>query len=85
VGRHPNVQRVVCGHLHRTIVRRFGGTIASTAPSTGHQIAADFDPAMPARWNLEPPGFQLHRLDDDGEVVTHVVPTGRFEGPYPFR
>lgn len=85
VARHPNVQRVVCGHLHRTIVRRFGGTIASTAPSTAHQIAADFDPAIAARWNLEPPGFQLHRLDETGALVTHVVPTGRFDGPHPFR
>ena len=85
VARHPNVHRVVCGHLHRTIVRRFGGTVASTAPSTAHQIAADFDPAATARWNLEPPGFHLHRLDEAGALVTHVVPTGRFDGPHPFR
>lgn len=85
VARRPNVERIICGHLHRTIVRRFGNTIASTAPSTAHQIVADFDPAAAARWSLEPPGFQLHRLDETGALVTHVVPTGRFDGPYPFR
>ena len=30
VARYPRVERVLCGHLHRTIFRRFGGTIAST-------------------------------------------------------
>ena len=34
VSRHPNVERVLCGHLHRTIFQRFGGTIASTCPGT---------------------------------------------------
>src|SRR5262249_22179824 len=28
IARHPQVERVVSGHLHRAIVARFGGTIA---------------------------------------------------------
>jgi Icc protein len=38
VVRHPQVERILCGHLHRTIDRRFAGTVAGTAPSTAHQI-----------------------------------------------
>ena len=30
---HPNVERVLCGHLHRPMHTRFAGTIASTAPT----------------------------------------------------
>lgn len=29
ISRHHQVERVACGHLHRGIVRRFGGTVAS--------------------------------------------------------
>ena len=44
VSRHPNVERVLCGHLHRTIFQRFGGTIASTCPGTAHQLALELGP-----------------------------------------
>src|SRR2546430_13016955 len=30
IARHPQVERVLCGHLHRPIQFRFAGTIAST-------------------------------------------------------
>ena len=33
VSRYPNVERIICGHLHRAIDVRFGGTIASTSPA----------------------------------------------------
>src|SRR5204862_885664 len=35
---HPQVQRILCGHLHRSIDCRFAGTVAGTAPSTAHQV-----------------------------------------------
>ncbi len=77
--RHPQVERVVCGHLHRSIVRRFGGTVALTVPSTAHQIALDLRADGPAAFLLEPPGFGVHLLRD-GAVVSHVVTLGDF-GP----
>lgn len=36
VRRHPQVERLLCGHLRRPIQARFSGTIASTAPSPAH-------------------------------------------------
>lgn len=83
VARHPNVERVICGHLHRAIDVRFGGSIASTAPSPAHQVALDLSPDAPSAWVLEPPGFRLHAWDG-GRLVTHLAASGRFEGPYPF-
>ncbi|GAB4115125.1 MAG: phosphodiesterase [Rubrivivax sp.] len=73
--RHPQVERVLCGHLHRPIVRRFGGTLALTVPSTAHQIALDLAPGGPAAWRMEPPGFAVHALQD-GAVVTHFAASG---------
>jgi 3',5'-cyclic AMP phosphodiesterase CpdA len=85
VARHPQVERVVAGHLHRAIQFRWHGTLASTAPSTAHQVVLDFREDGPAAWALEPPGFQLHVWRADTGLVTHTCPIGDFAGPYPFR
>lgn len=77
--RHPQVQRVICGHLHRTIVQGFGGTVAMTVPSTAHQIALDLRADGPAAWLMEPPGFGVHILRD-GRVLSHVAASGE-HGP----
>ena len=61
IARHPQVQRVLCGHVHRSTQIRFGGTIVSSCPSTAHQAALDLRPDGIDSWTLEPPGFQLHR------------------------
>jgi len=83
VQRYANVDRVLCGHVHRAMQRRFAGTIACTAPSTtttiALQLAAD---AKPASFH-EPPGYLLHHWRD-GAVITHHVLVGDFDGPYPF-
>jgi Icc protein len=86
LGRHPQVERVLCGHLHRSIQARIGANaIASTAPSTAHQVALDLSPAGPAGFVMEPPGYQLHLWRERGGMVTHTGVIGRFAGPYPFR
>lgn len=73
--RHSQVERVICGHLHRSIVRRFGGTVAMTAPSTAHQIVLDLRNGAPAAFRFEPPGFVVHTLRD-GAVVSHIAAVG---------
>ena len=83
VSRHPNVERVLCGHLHRTIFQRFGGTIASTCPGTAHQLALELGPRPTLQYIMEPPGYQLHWWND-GRLVTHHAVIGEYPGPYPF-
>ena len=81
---HPTVERVICGHLHRTIYTRLGGVVVSTAPSPAHQVCLDLSPDAASAWILEPPGFQLHAWSGPGRMVTHVAAVGRFDGPHPF-
>lgn len=83
VARHSNVERIVCGHLHRAIEVRFGGTLASTSPSTAHQVCLDLAPDARSAWALEPPGFRVHAWDGR-RLVTHLAAQGHFRGPYPF-
>lgn len=78
VSRHPQVERLLCGHLHRTILRRFGGTLAMTAPSTAHQIALGLLPQSEPAFIFEPPGFYLHGVQADGSLVSHLQPIGDF-------
>lgn len=83
VARYANVDRILCGHVHRAMQRRFAGTIACTAPSTTTTIALQTQAgAKPASFH-EPPGYLLHHWRD-GALITHHVLVGDFAGPYPF-
>ena len=82
--RHPQVQNVICGHVHRKIVTRIGNAICSTAPSIGHQVAFDFRNGAEGGLVFEPPAFDLHWVRPDGGMVSHTVYIERFPGPYPF-
>jgi 3',5'-cyclic-AMP phosphodiesterase len=84
VRRHPQVERIACGHVHRSIQTRFAGTLASIAPSTAHQVALDLRPAAEASFTFEPPGFHLHLWQPGGGIVTYTAHTESFAGPYPF-
>ena len=84
ISRHSHVERLLCGHLHRSIQCRFGGTVASTCPSPAHQVAFDLRADGPDRFVMEPPGYQLH-LWRDGRLVSHTCAIGVYAGPYRFR
>lgn len=83
VARHPNVERVICGHLHRSIHARFAGTIASTAPSCAHQLALGFTPDATAGFTFEPPAFVQH-LWINAALVSHHTQIDPFDGPFAF-
>ena len=84
IAKHPQVERVLCGHIHRPIHVRFAGTIASTCPSPAHQVALDLASDAPSRFVMEPPGYQLHAWDAAQGIVSHTAFIGDFAGPYPF-
>ncbi|WP_339435694.1 phosphodiesterase [Pseudomonas orientalis] len=84
VARHPQVERLLCGHLHRPMQRRFGASLSCVCPGTSHQIVLDLQDAAPAHFNLEPPGYLLHRWDAQQGLISHNGVFGDYPGPYPF-
>lgn len=71
VRKYDHVERILCGHLHRSISCRFAGTVASTCPSTAHQVGLDL--GVPGGLSIvaEPPVCALH-LFSDGTLVSHT-------------
>ncbi|RML70205.1 3',5'-cyclic adenosine monophosphate phosphodiesterase CpdA [Pseudomonas syringae pv. syringae] len=84
VGRYPAIERIVCGHIHRFMQLRFGGTLMCTAPSTTTAIALRLHPEAADASYVEPPALLLHHWKADTGLITHWVPIGRFEGPFDF-
>ncbi|CRM46725.1 3',5'-cyclic adenosine monophosphate phosphodiesterase CpdA [Pseudomonas sp. 31 R 17] len=84
VARHPQVERLLCGHLHRPMQRRFGASLSCVCPGTSHQIVLDLQDAAPAHFNLEPAGYLLHRWDAQQGLISHNGVFGDYPGPYPF-
>lgn len=70
---HRHVEAVLCGHLHRSIVRRWAGTICLTAPATAPTLEFRADGSSPKYWVETPPMLALHVWRDGGELVTHAV------------
>ncbi|MEM6713360.1 MAG: phosphodiesterase, partial [Pseudomonadota bacterium] len=67
---YRNVELILCGHVHRFMVRRFAGTVICTAPSTTTSIALRLAPdATPASF-LEPPAMLLHDWRADAGLTT---------------
>jgi 3',5'-cyclic AMP phosphodiesterase CpdA len=72
--RHPQVVRIVAGHVHRSIVAELAGRAVVTVPSTYLQAALDFtSPKLTMR--ADPPGFAVHALRD-GTLATHLQRIG---------
>lgn len=87
VARHPRVQLIGCGHVHRATTALFAGTICSICPAPNHAVALDLAELLPPSFNVEPPAFHVHRWcpgDGFGTVVSHLVPIGDHDGPHPF-
>lgn len=76
---HPQVERILCGHVHRAVQTRFAGTIAQIAPGIAHQVKLTLGEGR-GPWTMEPPGFLLHRWNADDGLVTHQVSIGDY-GP----
>ncbi|HWA43439.1 MAG TPA: phosphodiesterase [Hypericibacter adhaerens] len=84
VARHPQIERILCGHLHRPTTVHWQGTVVTTAPSTAHQVALRLGPADPVSWVMEPPALHLHRWQKGHGLVTHQSYIGDYGPTTPF-
>lgn len=84
VDRFTNVEIVLCGHVHRPMLRRWGGTVVCACPSTTTEIALRLDPRARPQSHVGPRACMLHLFNETHGFVSHTSQIGRFAGPYPF-
>jgi 3',5'-cyclic-AMP phosphodiesterase len=87
VRRHPRVQLIANGHVHRATLTMFAGIPTTICPAPNHAVDLDLEHLRPPSFRVEHPAFHLHSWFPGagfGNVVTHQVPIGDFDGPHPF-
>jgi 3',5'-cyclic-AMP phosphodiesterase len=75
VAGHPQVLRILSGHVHRAALGSVGGCPVFTCPSTWIQGLLDFSHPDDLALVAEPPAFAMHVVVA-GELTTHVQPVG---------
>lgn len=76
--RHSQVERIVAGHVHRPVVRRWAGTVVSTSPSPWAQLALTMRRGQQPGYCDEPPAVPLHFWSEKTGLVSHLIPIGKF-------
>lgn len=87
VRRHPRVQLIACGHVHRATLTLFAGRPCTICPAPNHAVDLDLAQLREPSFKVEPPALHLHTWfpgEGFGTLVTHQVPIGTFDGPHPF-
>jgi 3',5'-cyclic AMP phosphodiesterase CpdA len=87
VRRHPRVQLIAAGHVHRATLTMFAGIPTTICPAPNHAVDLDLAQLREPSFKVEPPAFHLHCWfpgEGFGSVVTHQVFIGKFDGPHPF-
>lgn len=76
--------RIVCGHVHSTVVASVGGHTAIASPGICSTFATDFRPDAPVGFTTQPGGYMIHVLDGAGFRST-AVSLAAGDGPFDFR
>jgi Icc protein len=71
---HPQVRRLVAGHVHRAITAELAGRPVLSVPSTYVQGRPNFE-SDTIELAAEPAGFAVHALLD-GELISHIQVVG---------
>lgn len=81
---YPNIERILCGHIHLLTHSRWRGTIVTTAPSMGMQLRLDLTKSTPSKFFLVDPAYLLHHWTPNNELITHTIEVRDLDGPYDF-
>jgi len=76
VASQTNIERILCGHVHRHITVEWAGTVGIVAPSAAVQLALELNEVPPENivpWAAhEQPAFMLHHWDENNGIISHV-------------
>ncbi len=84
VAAYPNIERILCGHVHMPLHVRWQGSVVTTAPSTAMDIRLDPKQRGESQFMLSQPAYLLHRRSAEGVLVTHLLRLGDDAGPFRF-
>jgi len=84
VADYPNIERILCGHIHLLTHVRWRGTVVSTAPSMGMQLTLDLTWTAPPRFLLTGPAYLLHHWTPENMLITHAVQVGGYGEAHDF-
>jgi len=84
VEQYPNIQRILCGHIHLESHSRWRGTTVATAPSMGLQLGLDLALSRPSEFYLSDPGYQLHYFTPEKNLISYTIYVREVDGPYLF-
>jgi Icc protein len=68
VARHPQVKRLLCGHVHCLYRTDWAGTIATTMPSVAVDLRTGSDGGLNGA-----PGYALHAVSPKGDVASQLL------------
>ena len=84
VAGYPNIERILCGHIHLLTHARWRGTMVTTAPSMGMQLNLDLSQSSPSKFLLSDPAYLLHHWIPAGRLITHCIEVNDAKGPFDF-
>ncbi|MCG6903766.1 MAG: phosphodiesterase [Rhodobacter sp.] len=75
--------RIICGHVHGTIVGTVGGHVAISSAAVCSAFPADYRRDAPVGFTINPGGYMIHSWD--GCFRSAAVSLGDADGPHPFQ
>jgi len=83
---HPGTVRMISGHVHRAATAQIGRVTCQIAPATCHAVLTDHRAGRAPQLVLEPGAITVCRwiAGPAPGLVSDVIPTGDFPGPWPF-
>ena len=80
----PNIEAVLVGHVHRSMVHRWAGTVVLACPSTTTEIALRLDANAQPQSYVGPGAYLLHLWSEKQGLVSHLCHVDEQNGPHNF-
>ena len=84
VARHPQIKRILCGHIHLMAQALWHGRLVITAPSLSMRLSWNPAKMQPSGFFNSPPAFLWHMHNTDGTLITHEFTLDAPAGPFTF-